>query len=69
MTKENYIKICPKCESTDIAINTDMFTGQGGAFFSDYCKNCNYGYPYGSFFPEIEESEVETFRKELKEKK
>jgi len=42
---------------------------KGGDITSGWiCKDCNYGRPYGSLFPEIEESEIEKFRREIKKK-
>ena len=66
--KQNYKKICPKCGSTDI-IPWTKYGLTEGELLIDYCKNCYYGHPNGGFFPEVEESQIEEFRDELKEKK
>lgn len=62
--KENneiYIKICPKCGSTNITPYSKMGLNQG-EFFIEYCKDCYYS---GNFFPEVKKSMVEEFRMEL----
>jgi len=60
MTKEEYIKICPQCGSTNVKIppaGMDLKMTK-----SDYCVECgNMG-----VFPEIRESGVGEFRKKLK---
>lgn len=61
MKTETYIKICPKCGSTRISPYSHWGTSQGEVLHS-YCENCNWK----GFIPEIEESQVENFRKELK---
>ncbi|MBD3249748.1 hypothetical protein GF336_06910 [Candidatus Woesearchaeota archaeon] len=62
MKKERYIKICPHCGSTGIRIppaGMDIRMTQ-----PDYCESChNRG-----IFPEIKESEVAEFKKNLKKK-
>lgn len=69
MKKRSYIKICPKCGGTNIgslAVGGTNF----GVPLVDYCKDCYYSYPSGrAFFPEIEESKIEDFRKKLKRKR
>ena len=61
MPKEMYIRICPQCGSTNTTIppaGMDIRMSIPG-----YCQDCkNRG-----IFPEIKESEVEEFRKELKD--
>lgn len=64
--KEKYIKICPKCGSTNIGQVKDICHYQAGAILTDYCLDCNYGYPHGAHMPEVEESGIEEFRKKLK---
>ena len=60
--KEKFLKICPQCGSTDVKIppaGLDMKMSM-----PDYCQKCkNRG-----IFPEIRESEIEKFRKNIKEK-
>lgn len=67
MKKPKYVKICPKCGSTNITPYT-----KSGVIFGenlvDYCKDCYYGYGKSGFFPEVEESKIEEFRKKLKKK-
>ncbi|MBU2590200.1 MAG: hypothetical protein KKA65_00820 [Nanoarchaeota archaeon] len=62
MKEKKFIKICPKCGSTNITIppsGLDLKMSQ-----PDYCKDCkNRG-----IFPEIEEDKVEYFKKVLKNK-
>lgn len=64
MKKEKWMKICPKCGSTNISPYTKAGLSEGEILI-DYCKNCNYGYPFGGFFPEVEESKIELFRTNL----
>ncbi|MBN2422428.1 hypothetical protein JXB41_04330 [Candidatus Woesearchaeota archaeon] len=63
MKNKIYVKICPKCGSTN---NTIPPAGRDiHMTMPDYCKNCeNRG-----LFPEIEKSKIPEFRKELKKKK
>lgn len=60
--KEKYIKICPKCGSTRIG-----FRGITKSILINFCEDCKYGLPTGNaIFPEIKESEVKKFKKQLK---
>ena len=61
MAKENYIKICPKCGSTNIMEGVSVWGNDASSL--DCCEDCKYQ----GIIPQIEESEVEGFRKELKE--
>ncbi len=60
------IKICPKCGSTNIVSEISPTSGSTGFF----CEDCKYGEnpkhsKMGNFFPEVEISDVEKFRKDL----
>jgi len=66
--KKRYVIICPKCGSTNVTKFTGMYSKGGDITSGWICKDCNYGRPYGSLFPEIEESEIEKFRREIKKK-
>jgi len=56
----NYIKICPKCGSTDITVPPAGMDIR--MTMPDYCKKCgNRG-----VFPEVEKDKVEEFRKKIK---
>ena len=68
MRKEKYIKVCPKCGSVDISPYTKIGLTEGEQLV-DYCKECNYGYPWGGFFPEVKEYMIENFRKNLRKQK
>lgn len=63
MTKEKYVKICPKCGSTDVQVD---FSNASFAIGSPVSHNCNSCGTVGMVFPEVEESKVEEFRKKLK---
>ena len=64
MKKENYLKICPKCGS----VNITQWVKEEKLLC--HCKDCYYGYLSGALFPEVEESMVGEFRKNLiKQKK
>jgi len=64
--KTKTIKICPMCGSTKITPYTKT-GGFWGEHLSDFCADCNYGYPNGAgFIPEIPSSEVKDFRDNLK---
>ena len=65
---ENYIKICPKCGSTNIG------SGYYNSAPHDFCKDCGFGdIKTDSIaftnFPEVKISEIENFRRELKKNK
>ncbi len=62
MTK--YIKVCPKCGSINLGF-------QGYRILNGFCKDCGYGEKgpganTTTFFPEVEETKLEQFRKDLK---
>ena len=40
-----------------------------GEFLKDYCKDCRYSYSKGGFFPEVEKSKIDDFRKKIKQDK
>ena len=65
----NYIKICPKCGSTNIN-SPDAFILVGiipaslSGINKHTCKDCGYQ----GIIPEVEKSEIENFKKEIKNK-
>jgi len=60
MNIEEYVKICPKCGSTNIKIPPAGLDIK--MTVKDYCEDCkNMGN-----FPEIKKSEIKKFRKNLK---
>lgn len=68
-TKE-YIKICPNCGSTNVSSESYNIG------IRDVCKDCRYGSIQESlfindliYFPEILESDIEEFRKEVIQKR
>ena len=68
MTKEHYVKICPRCGSTDIT-NVQANVGSSMTsslmdYMKDKCRMCNYT----GQMPEIDLDEIETFRKKLKKR-
>lgn len=65
MKREKYVKICPRCGSTNVVPWTKLGLSTGEQL-TEYCKDCYYGYPGGGFFPEVEISEIKEFRKRLK---
>ncbi len=67
---KGYIKICPNCGSTDVSVESFNY------MIRDICKECGYGSIKESlfvdnliYFPEIPESQIEEFRKEIIDKK
>ena len=58
-----YVKICPKCGSTNIKMPPAGMDIK--MTLQDFCEDCKF---WGNF-PEVKESEVEEFKKELKNKK
>lgn len=67
---KGFIKICPNCGSTDVSVESFNY------MIRDICKECGYGSIKESlfvdnliYFPEIPESEIEEFRKEIIGKK
>jgi len=63
--KENWVKICPKCGSTNIRSHVRGFFTNAGTADQDNCKDCGYN----GTTPEIKESEIRNFRKELEKNK
>jgi len=66
MEKEKFVKICPKCGSTDITnvkanLGTSM-TSSYADFMKDKCNDCEF---IGSM-PEVTLKEIKEFRKKLK---
>jgi ribosomal protein S27AE len=67
MKKDEFVKVCPRCGSTDIIAES------GGEFGSvwDACNECSYGKrnsgTRGPPILEIKKSELEAFRKRIKE--
>ena len=41
--KDEYIKVCPNCKSTDITYATQLGGAQIGGGDHYYCKTCDYG--------------------------
>lgn len=61
--KKQFIKVCPQCGSTDIGL--PMGGLDGGMPIRDHCRKCdNEG-----IFPETEDSEIKSFKKNLKNAK
>ena len=58
--KKQFIKICPKCGNIDIPVKTGFIDIL--APMPEKCKKCSYT----GLFPEIDISEVEEFRRDLK---
>lgn len=66
MSDAKYVKICPKCGSTNISFAPVGGVSNVGVQLVDYCKDCSYGYFSNCvFFPEIKYLEIEKFRKKL----
>jgi hypothetical protein len=60
-----YVKICPKCKSTDISIADDQYL-LGIAPVTYTCKKCGYGSP---IFPEVNLEEDKKTKNIIKGKK
>ena len=58
-TKNQYIKICPKCGSIDLPIKTNF--AEMILPTPERCNKCSYS----GLFPEIDINEIENFRKSL----
>ena len=68
-TKEKYLRICPKCGSANVTLDSSNIGGWALGTFSSVkyiCKKCGF---INIVFPEIEIGNVEDFRKKLKRKK
>lgn len=65
MGQKRYVNICPDCGSINLSQDKTTIT-LAGATLLTFCKHCQYGYGKGNFFPEIEISKVEEFRKKIK---
>ena len=57
--KDNYIKICPRCG------NTNIVQIKKEEKLLDYRNDCYYGYISGAIFPEVKESKLKEFKKQL----
>jgi len=64
MKKKTLVHICPKCGSTDVK-SILLFSPLMANTSAFVCKNCDYN----GICPEIEVSQIEKFRKRLKQKK
>jgi len=68
--KNEYIKACPKCGSTNIESPTAFVLGSYLFPFSlsgvnkDTCKDCRYQ----GVIPEVEKSKIKDFKKQIKAK-
>lgn len=64
--KQKYFPICPKCGSIDIGTDfSNPVVWNYGTPPKRRCNSCGY---IGNIFPEILESKIATFKKELKDK-
>lgn len=64
--KQKYFPICPKCSSIDIGTDfSNPVVWNYGTPPKRRCNSCGY---IGQIFPEILESKIATFKKELKDK-
>ncbi len=61
-SKQQFIKICPKCGSIDLPVTTGF--AQMIAPTPEKCGKCGYT----GLFPEMKIDEIENFRKALGEK-
>ena len=52
--KEEYVKVCPRCGSTNITPFRKRYHLGGAEEFVDGCDNCKYE----GFVPEVKESEL-----------
>lgn len=57
---EKYVKICPKCGSTDVTIPSKGL--DISLTVPDYCRECGFR----GRFPEVEVNKIKEFREELK---
>ena len=62
--KEDYIKICPKCKSIDVSQDKSTMQQLGELPTRYICNNCGHS---GFVFPEVLESQLEEFEKEIKQ--
>jgi len=53
------VTICPKCKSKNVVKNQKDFLQDLGGPDDYICTNCGFG---GSFFPEVEESELKSVK-------
>ena len=60
---KKYAKVCPNCGSANIG----LWATDAGTW--NFCKDCEFGKAvsmFGGSFPEVEASELEKFREELR---
>lgn len=66
MAKEDYIKVCPRCGSTNARFS-DLKIDAGP--MGDTCEDCGFGDAGNSVsFPEVVKSKLQYFKKALKNK-
>ncbi len=66
MKEEQYVRICPKCGSTNVHIDfSNLLVWAFGTTTKYKCGDCSY---LGSLFPEVLKIEMQYYKKELKEK-
>ncbi|MCP3682510.1 MAG: hypothetical protein GY861_07445 [bacterium] len=66
MPKEKYVKICPKCNSPDVFIDSDDKIWAATGIISNFvCNNCGFR---SKIFPEVEVSELKNLDKPHKVK-
>lgn len=63
---KKFVQICPKCGSTNINLISNPSSIITGLNNTSHCEDCNYGYPIGINFPEVDIDQIENFREELK---
>ena len=68
-TEEKYLRICPKCGSANVTLDSSNIGGWALGTFSSVkyiCKKCGFN---NVVYPEIEFDKVEDFRKKIKKHK
>ena len=61
--KEKYVQVCPQCKSINISQDKSTMQQLGELPIRYICNNCGHS---GFSFPEVLESEVEKFEKDIR---
>ena len=62
--KDNYVRVCPQCKSIDVSQDKSTMQQLGELPTRCICNNCGHS---GFVFPEVSESQLEEFEKEIKQ--
>lgn len=62
MNKEKYVKVCPKCGSTNVSSFSGKYFSSKEFYLRCECKDCGYE----GVIPEVEQSKLKKFKDRIK---